>query len=222
MQQFFNQKTLSVYAASENDPDNAFQEALKEVKSFIRVDNTDDDDLIMEFIGASVQAIQNYTRRSIVNKTYEFTIDRPSGFEDGIESLGAGDHTGSRSYLSGGGSWIDLPLPPLVSVTSITTYDTANTATVFSSAYYQLNLSSGRIYLNQGQVWPVALRDRAAMVIRYVAGYGAAFSDIPVDLRLAIKGHVGAMYDSRTLLTIPDAIKKNLSGYRLLDALAAI
>lgn len=220
---FFNQKTLSVYSDGASSPTANFQTALKEVKAFIRVDNDEEDDLIMELIGAAIKGIQTHTRGAVLNATYELSLDRPAaGGQDNIDNLGAGMHTVSRPHVLGQSGYIDLPLRPLVSVTSVTSYDPANAATVMDNTTYSLNLSSGRIFLNQGITWPVDLRDRAAIVIRFVAGYGATFSDLPVDLRLAIKGYVGAMYDSRTMLTVPDSVKKSISSYVNYDGLAAI
>ena len=218
MVEYRNRRSLTVVSDPVNTESNAFAVALAEMKSFLKVDDTTEDALILEYMGASVQMIEAFCHRAIITKTYDFQLDRPNYAEP--EPLGGLHNVISAAEL-GFGQFIDLPMPPLVTISSIKTYDTANAVSTLSSTYYTADLAGGRVYLNQGYSWPTALRDRASMIIRYTAGYGATYDQLPVLLRLAIKQHVGVMYDSRELADIPDAVKKNnLAPYRLFDGLA--
>lgn len=95
---------------------------------------------------------------------------------------------------------IVFPKYPLASVTSVTYYDeNLSTSTVFSSTKYQVDVAKRppRIVLKNGDTWPTdSLRLSSGIVIRLVAGYGAA-SAVPDDIKHAIKLLVGQMYTHR-------------------------
>lgn len=77
-----------------------------------------------------------------------------------------------------------LPRGPVVSISSITD---ANSV----SPSYRLER-----YGHQDVI--VALASfKAPLVVVYVAGWGAAASDVPADIRQAIKMHAAAMYENR-------------------------
>lgn len=95
---------------------------------------------------------------------------------------------------------IKIPKYPLSSVTSITYHDDdLSTSTVFSSTKYQVDTYKRppRIYIKNGESWPTdSLRLSSGVVVRFVAGYGAA-SAVPEDIKHAIKLLVGQMYAHR-------------------------
>lgn len=190
--------------------------ALADVKEFLRVDGTDDDDLIEMFITAALESAEKYTHRAIRELTLELTMDGfPFDDDDALVRLGPGVHDLPLSYVTGRFSEFDLPYPNAQSITSITTYNRANDAAVFDAASYLLDNS--RVVLNDGYTWPNGLRDHAAVKVRYVAGYG---TDIPAQIKLAIMQHVAAMYDCRSGCDIPAAARGMLNAYRLADGLA--
>lgn len=87
-----------------------------------------------------------------------------------------------------------LPRPPLISVTSVKTYDVNNAEATVSSSLYTVEAGdASRVWLNQGQVWLGNLvwgsdfRKQRALVVRYVSGYGAAATDVPEAIRRALK-----------------------------------
>jgi uncharacterized phiE125 gp8 family phage protein len=75
-------------------------------------------------------------------------------------------------------------------VDSVTVYDedgnsTAVTvSTTFDVDTYQV---PGRITLQRGATWPVALRANNAIEIVYTAGYGSAASSVPAPIKRAVK-----------------------------------
>jgi uncharacterized phiE125 gp8 family phage protein len=139
------------------------------------------------------------------------------GGDDRLVALGPGVHTGSRPYLLGGGETLDVPFPPLQSVTSVVTYDRGNNAATFDTAQYQVDLQSGRIYLNEGETWPSDLRAQDAVQVTYVAGYGSG--SVPAPILQAIRLYVQGMYDGTCMGLSAEAMAL-LAPYRLMDGLA--
>jgi uncharacterized phiE125 gp8 family phage protein len=97
-------------------------------------------------------------------------------------------------------SEIMLPMPPLVSVESVTVTDYLDASTVVSPAdvYVVLPGENGRISLRYDAVWSDSpLREAAAMQIDFTAGYGADPQSIPGVLRVALRELVTFFYMNR-------------------------
>lgn len=209
----FNRKSVTV-TVSDDDP----AISLTNMKPFLRVDGTADDDIITAYIATATEAVKQYLRRALLTETFVFKAD---GFtdaygDDRLLSLGPGVHTASRPYVLGGGDTLDLPFPPLQSVTSIVTYDRGNIGTTFNASRYQVDLTSGRIYLNEGETWPSDLRAQDAVQVTYVAGYGSG--NIPTPILEAIRMYVQSMYEGCAGMS--DQAKALLAPYRRADELA--
>lgn len=209
----YNRKSVSVTASSDNRAILLF-----DMKRFLRVDGAGDDDIIGSYIDTATEAVQQYLRQAILTQTFVFKAD---GFTEGygddrLLALGPGVHTASRPYVLGGGETLDLPFPPLQSVTSIVTYDRGNNASTYSASRYRVDLTSGRIYLNEGETWPSDLRAQDAVEVTYVAGYGSG--SIPTPILEAIRMYVQSMYEGCAGMT--DQAKALLAPYRRADELA--
>lgn len=209
----FNRKSVTV-TASNDDP----AISLADMKGFLRVDGTADDDQITAYIATATEAVKQYLRRALLTETFVFKAD---GFTDGygddrLLALGPGVHTVSRPYVLGGGETLDLPFPPLQSVTSIVTHDRGNNASTYSASRYGVDTESGRIYLNEGETWPSDLRAQDAVQVTYVAGYGSG--SIPTPILEAIRMYVTSMYEGCAGMT--DQAKALLAPYRRADELA--
>ena len=209
----FNRKSVYV-TASDDSP----AVSLADMKAFLRVDGTADDTQITAYIETATEAVKQYLRRAVLTETFIFKADgftEPGG-DDRILALGPGVHTASRPYLLGGGETLDIPFPPVQSVTSIVTYDRGNNASTYSDTRYQVDLQSGRIYLNEGEVWPSDLRAQDAVQVTYVAGYGSG--SIPAPILEAIRKYVEAMFDGCEGMT--DEARHLLAPYRRADEMA--
>ena len=126
----YNRKSVSVSASADSPA-----VSLADMKLFLRVDGSGDDDIITAYIATATEAVKQYLRQAILTETFVFKAD---GFTDAygdnrLLALGPGVHTASRPYILGGGETLDLPFPPLQSVTSIVTYDRGNNASKRSS-----------------------------------------------------------------------------------------
>lgn len=209
----YNRKSVYVTASTDSP---AISTA--DMKAFLRVDTTADDTVIAAYVATATEAVKQYCRRAILTETFVFKADgfAYAGADDRLLALGPGVHTASVPYVLGGGETLDLPFPPLQSVTSIVTYDRSNNASTYSASKYGVDLQSGRIYLNEGETWPSDLRAQDAVQVTYVAGYGSG--SIPAPILQAIRSYVEQLYDGCDGMT--DEIKRLLAPYRLGDLLA--
>lgn len=188
--------------------------SLAEMKAFMRVDTAADDSLIEDFVKTATDVISQYLQRSIISQTLELTMDRFNDSFDPVDALGDGVHEVPSNFGSGC-LFIDLPFPPTISVTTIKTTDQANAQTTLSSAAYTVDANAGRILLNTGYSWPTALRDRSAVAIRYIAGWG--YTSVPMPVRQAVRQYAAAMYDCRRMCELSPEVISMLAPYRLLD-----
>lgn len=203
-----NRRTVSIVT-----PPASYGITAGDMETFLTLSAGQDTALLEAFIEAAYDAIRQYLRRSIVTETLELRMDGFPGYDEAREiALGPGMHVVSQPWvMNNGGSVIDLPFGPVSSITSIKVFDRDNTESTFSSTYYRADAS--RVYLNDSATWPVNLRSRDAVAIRYVSGEASP----PAAIIQAIKQHVAAMYECREGCDIPTASKAILSPYRRLD-----
>lgn len=154
-----------------------------EAKAHLRVDIADDDTLIDNLVKAAREQAESFTGRALLTQTWEYALD---GFP-------AENH-------------IDLPKPPLQSVTSVTYYDTDGAAHTFAATSYYVDKSMepGRLVLDYGETWPSeTLRPSSgAVVIKFKAGYGDAATTVPQSIRQAILLLVGHWYEAREAIIV--------------------
>lgn len=122
-------------------------------KSHLKLDSTftDDDNLIQGLITAARRYCEGFQNRAYLEQTWDLWLDDfPSG------------------------KYIDIPLPPLQSVTSIKYYDTDDTESTMDTDDYDVDVKGyvGRVVLKYSKSWPsTVLRPSNGVVIRFVAGY---------------------------------------------------
>lgn len=189
--------------------------SLVEAKLFLRVDHSEEDDLITTLITAAREMIENDILRALITQTWTLTLDffpngRSNDWWDGVRQA-------SIQSLDEGGRIIALPRPPLISVTHLKTYGEDNSATTYSADNYIVDITSqpGRIALENGQVWPANLRVARAVEIEFIAGYGAA-SDVPKALKTALMMIIAKMYECRgEAVEMPTMAEKLISPFRV-------
>lgn len=170
---------------------------LGEAKDHLRVTSTDEDSLIGRLIVVARQAVERRLGRALITQTLDYTLDAfPTG------------------------DVIELPRPPLRSVTSVKHTPDGGVETTFASASYLVDTTGnpGRIVLAVNQSWPSDLLQAAnGVVIRFVAGYGAAPTDVPEPIRQALAVHLGTLYEHREALVAGTIVTPLATIDRLLD-----
>lgn len=115
--------------------------------------------------------------------------------------------------------YFDIPLPPLQAITSITYYDSDESPTVWATTEYEVDTVSrrGRVKLATGKSWPtVTLRRMNGIVIKFVAGYGAA-AVVPQSIIGVIHDLAGFWYEHRESQEyLPTDILRRLMSHRVI------
>lgn len=176
-----------------------------DVKTHLRIDFDHDNPYLADLISWKREGLErNYLNSALITQTWELVLDAFPG-----------------------GDVIKLPYPPLQSVTSVTYTDEDDVDTVYSSANYRVDTDSfpGRIVLKTGQSWPsTTLKEFGGLVIRFVAGYGDAKTDVPGPIKRALLLLLGDAYENRedtliaqgvTVSTLPHSAKMEMQSYRL-------
>lgn len=161
---------------------------LAEAKAHCRVEHSSDDTLISSLIVAAREYVETETRRALCTQTWDLTIHRawPSYWDAECHEWRIG---------------IELPRPPLVSVTSITYVDTAGDSQTLAADQYQVVKTGGQtlaglIVPAYSVTWP-SIRDvHDAISVRFVAGYGNAAA-VPQRIKQAMLLLIGHLYENR-------------------------
>lgn len=156
--------------------------SLAEVKSQLRIDSITEDTYLGTLIAAAREYCEMFQNRAYITQTWELTLDGWPCFP------------------------IKLPMPQLISVTSIKYFDTANVEATWAASNYFEDTDSepGRIGLGYNIVLPtITLRPINAVKIRYVAGYGAA-SAVSLRTKQAILMLIGHLYENRETVSPVD------------------
>jgi uncharacterized phiE125 gp8 family phage protein len=169
---------------------------LVETKAHLRVDITDDDVQIGSLVTAAREQLETDTRRALVTQTWDLVLD---AFPREAK--------------------LELPLPPLASVTSITYKDADGITQTFPAGNYVVAVSEifGRIVLKSGFTWPsTTLWSADAVAVRFVAGYGGAAA-VPQTAKQAILLLVGHWYENREAVVVAGVTAREVPmGYERL------
>jgi hypothetical protein len=184
-----------IYRLTETAPPAVEPLSLAEIKTFLRIDHSTDDSLVTGLISAARQICESVTGRSLITRSYSLYLDHwpgttALGWWDGVQE-------GADIILNGG--VLNLPKPPLLSVTRINIYDAGNAATEFAAANYFVDTAGnpGRIVLKEGVLPPLPGRAANGIEIQFNAGYGAAAQNVPAMLRQGIKQIIAHFYEHR-------------------------
>ena len=170
---------------------------LAEVKTHLRLPaDATEDAYLTTLIAAAREYCEQETRRAFITQTWELTLDGWPGSR-GNDEWWDGVKEGAISMLTGRADVIELPLLPILSVTSLTTYNEADQPTVVDANTYLLDRVQGRLTKKDLVTWPTNLRNYQSIVVRYVAGYGAAAITVPAPLRSAILQLISHWYENR-------------------------
>ncbi len=165
---------------------------LAEAKAHLRVDLTDDDDLITSLIAAARQHVESQCGRALFTQEWEAHY---GGFAaDGV---------------------LELPIAPLQEVLAVQYVDTAGQLQTLAVSTYEVDAPAGpdampgSLILAVNATWPATRAVPNAVRVRFNAGYGDVAADVPEDLRRLLLLLVGNWYENR------EAVTKNAPGARL-------
>lgn len=101
------------------------------------------------------------------------------------------------------GRTIEIPRPPLQSVTAVRYYDTAGEQQTLATTAYHVDAASlvGRIVLADGYSWPATQCRPNAVEVEFIAGYGDP-ADVPAGIKHAILIHTADSYAQRETLIV--------------------
>ena len=138
----------------------------------------DDDYLGLVVLPAATERAESATGRALLTQTWDLTLDR---FPDD--------------------RYIEIPRPPLVSVTHVKYYNTSGTlVTLTANTDYVVEsgarLRRGRVGLLASGVWPVPRDQQGAVIVRFICGYGTSQS-VPALLKAGILLDVATLYAQR-------------------------
>lgn len=170
-----------------------------EFKAHASIEIADDDDMIDDIIESATNEVERYLWRQLVTATFTLTLDA-FPLDD----------------------FIDLPRPPLATVTHVKYYDTANVLQTFSTDSWDPDITceAGRIYVDRSVGWPSTYYRRNAVTIEYTAGYGAATA-VPMAIKTAILMLCSHRYQHRepiaggfSISEIPMTVQRILELYK--------
>lgn len=180
---------------------------LASAKLHLRVDVTDDDDVIAAMITAATAHVEDVTRRKILTQTWDYSIPAwPSG------------------------KAIKLPFGNLATVTSVKWKDddgTETTLTLTTDYLVETNGDQcGRIVLPYAGTWPSGtLYPSNPITIRYVCGWTSPLL-VPAPIKAAILMHLADLYENRETQLVGTinavysenkTVERLLASYRLAD-----
>ena len=165
-------------------------------KSFSRISTSAEDTLIDKLIKAATVKAENYTRTVFLNTTFEAFYDEFP----------------YKMYI---------PKGVVSGITSVSYYDTSNSLQTVNLANLDIDLKSkpAIIKANEDFTFPETYDRQNAVIVEYVAGYGADNTSVPKDILTAVKLFVGALYDGdrmdkRAGNAMPTAAETILSFYK--------
>ncbi len=158
-----------------------------QIKSNLRIasDDTTHDTQIGICKDVSIDIAKEFLQKSLMNRTLKLSLDNIP-FSDSILPNTEGITTGP--FLEYRQRSVNLPFSPLVSVSSVKTFDDSDNETTMASSRYYVDTSSdyGRVVLRTGETWDDMLRVANAIEITYVAGFGSVATSVPAGIRQGI------------------------------------
>jgi len=162
---------------------------LEELKANSNITITADDEFLATLIQAATDYTEQLTGRILVPRTVDFKCDSFPVWDE---------HP------------IVLPYPPLISITSVKYYDSADTLQTWGASNYEIDAApvyGGLLYPVKGETWPATREFRDSVQIEYIAGYDPLSTTnnadrVPRPLRQAITMLASHLYENREATTV--------------------
>lgn len=155
------------------------------VKQQVNVDFDDDDDYIASLVAGAQRYLDGaggVLARALMTQAWAYDLD----------------DFPRRRCRGRGDLAIEIPLPPLQSIESVTYWDTTGVQqTLEPSSYLDHVGGFGLIEPAPGTAWPQTQRRRRAATISFTAGFGDDVSDVPDNYVQAARMLVAHWYKNR-------------------------
>lgn len=157
------------------------------VTQMLRLDSDADSTYVSHLLAAARKHFEKVTGLALINRTLRADFDRaPAG-------------------RAPAGRELELPLAPLSSISSIAYKPdgyTSGSLTTWASSNYAAGTTGhsgapARLWLAVDASWPELAVLPAALQVTFVAGFGAAASSVPEEIRLAVLFLAAWWYESR-------------------------
>lgn len=158
--------------------------SVDDCKLQLRIEDTYDDEYIQILIDAATEYVGGRDgllgNKLLINQTWDYSTTGP-------------DSDGK----------LCLPFSPVSSIASITYYDGDEVSQTATVSDFNLFGDEDYAYLKPktGNTWPTIYNRPDGITVQFVAGYGAAASDIPKNITQAILLIVAHWYENRTAVT---------------------
>lgn len=166
---------------------------ISQAKLHLRIEDTthDDDEMLTWQIKAAREHVERRTNRQLCTATWDLYLDE---FPDEIE----------------------MPYPPLASVTSIKYLDDNGVEQTLAASVYSVDtgIEPGVIRLAYDQSWPSFRSVENAITVRFVAGW-ASLGAVPSSLRAAVLLKMSELYTHREIQMI-GTISEDLPAFESL------
>jgi uncharacterized phiE125 gp8 family phage protein len=197
---------LKVFAPAKEEP-----LTLAEAREHLRPSHALEDALILRLIAAARAHAEAFMERRLITQTWDYTLD----------TFPYAPWYMTRDYCKPYA--LEIPLPPLQSVESVTYVDGAGAPILVDPLNYTVDTIAepGRIAPASGTYWPSPRVQMNAITIRFVCGYGLAGA-VPEEIKQALLLLVGHWYEHREevseveLYKVPMACESLLSPYKIL------
>ena len=171
---------------------------LAEIKDHLHISSTAEDSLLTLYAQMAREAVEGECWRALMPQTWDL-------------------------YLPGwpAGGVIEIPRPPLQSVTSIKYTDDEGAVHTFAASNYRVDTASepGRVVLAPDAAWPSdALDSGYPIAVTFVAGYDDA-SAVPGMAKAAILLQIGEIYANREAVIVGSTPQVTPAVQRVLNLL---
>jgi uncharacterized phiE125 gp8 family phage protein len=148
--------------------------ALADAKQWLKLETSDDDDVVGALITAARLMVEAQIRRMLITQTWRLIYDCwPNG------------------------RLIKIPLAPFQSLAAMRVFDANGAAQTVSASFYYVDAAPDTARIIFGAPPPMPARAAAGIEIDVVVGYGAIPASVPEPLRQAIRTLVTDWYENR-------------------------
>jgi len=201
-----------------------------EIKNSLRINAsvTNDDTLLAEYVATATRLIENKLGLVMIDQTFRVSwdtlprtqiIDALAGHSS---SLGFSDyHLGSNplTIFYAITDNMNLGLYPVTAVDKFAYYDDENNENIWASSNYVLDAESrpSRVSkLPNGSWFTGPFLKSSAVRVEVTAGFGAASTDVPPELKMAVLRFAEYLYENRGCdLSIPASVWGMVSDWRV-------